>query len=512
MSNERPNVLLVMADQLTAGCLPAYGHECVHAPNLTALAEAGTVFESAYCASPLCTPSRAAMLSGRLPSQTGVYDNATEMRADTPTIAHALRAGGYSTTLSGKMHFVGPDQLHGFETRLTSDVYPADFAWVPDWRARGRLDWYYDTSSLRETKVTEGAMQTDFDDEACFRAVQALRDRSRSHDDRPFFLVASFTNPHDPWEVRARYWDLYEGVDLPEPRVATIPRVQADPLSLRLRDMYKTDIDPLTDEERYRAVRGYFAAISYVDELVGELLGALEATGEADRTLVLFTSDHGEMLGERGLWYKMNLFDTAMRVPLIVAGAGVAGGRRVSVPVSHLDLLPTLVQLCDAGPEGYRPVGRSIADAFGGGTIEQEPVIGQYLAEGVVAPAAMVRHGDLKLIRCHGEPDLLYDITADPLELQDLAADPDRAGDRDRLAAMIDGSWDVEAVNRDVLESQASRRAVWRALSSGGYTPWDYQPTTDASLQFVRSDAAAHARPWQLRPRGGLPTDEDYTA
>jgi len=252
---ERPNVLLLMADQLAARHLPAYGHPIVRAPNLTRLAERGTVFEQAYCPSPLCAPSRAALLTGRRPSRIGVYDNAAELPAATPTIMHALRASGYTTVLAGKMHFVGPDQLHGFEQRLTSDVYPAGFDWTPDWtREPGRpLPWYHNMTSLLGTAVAEAAMQTDYDDEVCFSAVQLLRDLSRQPERRPFFATVSFTSPHDPWEVRARHWDLYADDEIDLPRVGPIPREQADAHSVRLRDMIGSDQRPLTEDEVRRA-------------------------------------------------------------------------------------------------------------------------------------------------------------------------------------------------------------------------------------------------------------------
>src|ERR1700682_3283289 len=127
-----PNVLLVMADQLAAAHLPAYGNAAMYAPHLAALAREGVVFESAYCASPLCAPSRFALLAGRRPSSIGAYDNAADRPAGPPTITHGLRAAGYETALAGKMHFVGPDQLHGFEVRLTTDVYPSGFDSTPD--------------------------------------------------------------------------------------------------------------------------------------------------------------------------------------------------------------------------------------------------------------------------------------------------------------------------------------------------------------------------------------------
>ena len=496
-----------MADQLAAGALPAYGHPVAHAPTLSALAERGAVFESAYCASPLCAPSRSALLAGRRPSRIGVHDNAAELPASVPTLAHLLRAAGYATTLSGKMHFVGPDQLHGFERRLTTDVYPADFEWTPDWRmpADRRLPWYHNMRGLRATAVLEAAMQTDYDDEACFRAVQALRDHARGAEPRPFFLVASFTNPHDPWEVRARHWNLYDGREVPPPRVAAIPRERADRHSIRLREMIEADSDPLTAEQTAAARRGYLAAISYVDELVGELLRVLWDTGHGEDTLVLFTSDHGEMLGERGLWYKMSFFEGSVRVPLLVAGPDVAAGRRIEGCVSQLDLLPTLAELCCAGVDGWDLDGRSLASALGGGQFEPAAVVSEYLAEGVSEPALMLRDGALKLIRCAGDPDQLYDLASDPLELSNLAADPAHAEALRRLTAAADASWDAAAVRDQVLAGQARRRHVWRALSTGAFTPWDHQAWSDSSLQFVRGGAAGHPRPWQARPPGNLP-------
>jgi choline-sulfatase len=141
---DRPNVLILMADQLTAFALPAYGNRVAKTPHIDALAAAGVVFDSFYCNSPLCAPSRYSFLAGRLPAAIGAYDNAAEMHADIPTFAHYLRGAGYRTVLSGKMHFCGPDQLHGFEERLTTDIYPADFGWTPDWsRFAERPSWYH---------------------------------------------------------------------------------------------------------------------------------------------------------------------------------------------------------------------------------------------------------------------------------------------------------------------------------------------------------------------------------
>jgi choline-sulfatase len=493
VSRPAPNVLLIMADQLAASWLPAYGHPLAHAPNLTALAAGGVVFDAAYCASPLCAPSRAALLTGLLPSRTGVFDNAAEMRASLPTVTHHLRAAGYTTVLAGKMHFVGPDQLHGFEERLTTDVYPADLDWTPDWRLPhgDRLPWYHTMESVLTPGVTVASMQVDYDDEVAFQARRAIFDLARRRADAPFFLCASFTNPHDPWEVPGRYWERYDAGAIPLPAVPAIALDEADPHSRRLRAMYGVDEAALTETQIRRARHGYFAAIGYLDERVGEVLEALRDAGLADDTIVVFTADHGEMLGERGLWYKMAFFEDAARVPLIVNAPGRLAPRRVTAPVSLLDVAPTLLELGGQPGAGAGMDGASLVPLLGGTGGRPGDVVAEYLAEGVTAPAVMVRRGAHKLIRCPGDPDQLYDLSADPRELRDLAADADAAG-AERWAAVragADARWDLPDLERRVLASQAERRLVAHALAQGRYTPWDFQPRVDAAMQYVRRRA-----------------------
>jgi choline-sulfatase len=491
MTGRPPNVLLVMVDQLAASWLPAYGHPVVQAPNLTALAGAGTVFDAAYCASPLCAPSRASLLTGRLPSRTRVYDNAAEMPASLPTVTHALRAAGYATALAGKMHFVGPDQLHGFEERLTPDVYPAGLDWTPDWRAPldERLPWYHTMESVVSPGVSAASMQVDYDDEVRFHAVRALFDHARRRPGEPFFLVASFTSPHDPWELPRRYWDRYDPGAIEPPAVGAIPLEEADPHSRRLRAMCGVDEAALTDEQVRRARHAYFAAISYVDERIGEVLGALREAGLEDDTLVVFTADHGEMLGERGLWFKMAFFEDSVRVPLVVRGPPelVRAGARVAAPVSQLDLVPTLLELCGVA-SGEAPAdvdGASLSGLLRGDGERAAPVLAEYLGEGVAAPAVMVRSGALKYIRCPGDPDQLYDLAADPRELRNIAGDERGAA----LVAEADRRWDLAKLERDVVESQRDRRLVAPALDRGRHAAWDYAPPPDAALRYVRSKA-----------------------
>jgi choline-sulfatase len=161
---DRPDILIVVADQLTTAAMPFHGNEVTRAPAMAGLAESGVVFDNAYTASPLCTPARGALMTGLLPSRTGCYDNAAGFSSEIPTFAHHLRNQGYRTVLSGKMHFCGPDQLHGFEERLTTDIYPADYDWTPDWDTTERPHWYHDMSSVIEAGTCLRTNQLDFDD------------------------------------------------------------------------------------------------------------------------------------------------------------------------------------------------------------------------------------------------------------------------------------------------------------------------------------------------------------
>ncbi len=486
--SRQPDILIVMVDQLAPAFLPVYGHPLVKAPHLEALAARGAVFDNAYCNSPLCSPSRTAFMTGSLPSRTGGYDNAAEFRADLPTFAHYLRRLGYRTVLAGKMHFCGPDQLHGFEERLTTDIYPADYGWTPDWeRPLERPSWYHDMSSVTDAGICVRTNQIDFDEEVAFAAERAIFDHVRGGDRRPMLMVASLTHPHDPFAIPRPYWDRYRHPDIPPPRVRAAD-VPLDPHSARLRHVCAMEADVVTDAQVRNARHAYFGAISFCDDLVGRLVGALDAAGQGG-TVVIFTGDHGEMLGERGLWYKMSFFEGACRVPLIVSAPGrVAPGLRIAAAVSLVDLLPTLVDLGGGGAADLAsPIdGRSLLPHLAGADGHDE-VFGEYLAEGAVAPVVMIRRGRHKFIHSPADPDQLYDLHDDPDERRNLAAERHHASTVDALRAEAGRRWDLPGLDRAVRDSQNRRRLVARALGAGAVRSWDFQPFRDASRQYVRN-------------------------
>ncbi|MEP0565207.1 MAG: choline-sulfatase, partial [Paracoccaceae bacterium] len=299
----QPNILIVMVDQLNGTLFPDGPAPWLHTPNLDRLAAQSARYANTYTASPLCAPGRGGFMSSMLPSATGIYDNAAEFRADVPTYAHHLRRAGYATCLSGKMHFVGPDQMHGFEERLTTDIYPADFGWTPDYRKPGeRIDWWYhNMGSVTGAGVAEISNQMEYDDEVAHLANQKLYDLSRGKDARPWCLTVSFTHPHDPYVARRKFWDLYEDCEHLAPKVPAMAFDDHDPHSKRIFDANDWRSFKITDDYIARARRAYFANISYLDEKIGTLMQILDDSRQ--EAVVVFVSDHGDMLGERGLWF-----------------------------------------------------------------------------------------------------------------------------------------------------------------------------------------------------------------
>ena len=499
---KRPNILFIMADQLAPQVLPAYGHPSVRTPHLDRLAEGGVVFENAYCNFPLCAPARFSMLSGRLPSRIGAFDNAVEFPASVPTFHHYLRRAGYRTCLAGKMHFVGPDQLHGYEERVTTDVHPADFLWTPDWRLDDEtwLEWYHDMSRVLDVGPHQRSVNVAYDDEAEFEAVRWLHEHADGGDDRPFALTVSFISPHDPYLAPPRWWEGYDDVEIDMPRVADIALEARDPHSRRHWFLTGRHRAAVEESDVLRMRRAYYALTSYIDAKVGRLLETLGEIGAADDTLVVFTSDHGDSLGERGLFFKMSFFEWSVRVPLIVHAPFAFAPRRVRENVSHLDLFPTLLEAAGDGavPELVAPIdGLSLAPLASGasGSAADWPdlVCAEYTAEGVRAPLLMVRKGPYKLIASRGDPSMLFNLDNDPDELEDLAGHPACAGVRVELEAVVAETWDVEALDQAVRESQSARRLVSAALGTGTRTPWDFQPMRDASRLYFRESGDIQA-------------------
>jgi choline-sulfatase len=523
----KPNFLFIQADQLAARALPSYGNTIAKTPAIDALAREGVVFENAFCNYPLCAPSRFSMMSGLLASNAGAYDNGAEFPASLPTFIHYLRTLGYQTALSGKMHFIGPDQLHGFEERLTTDIYPSDFNWSANWEntvsgSERLLAAAGEVNGILKSGIYERTVQLDFDEEVAFKANRKIHDLARSDDDRPFCLFVSFTHPHDPFAVPKRYWDRYRHDEIDMPVVPAMPREALDAHSKRLFDHIGVAEAAMTDADIRVARHAYYGAVSLIDDQVADLMTTLRSAGLAKDTIVVLLSDHGESLGERGLWFKRSFYDCALRIPLIVWAPGRFEAGRRAENASLVDLLPTVVDIADRdrGQDqiNTRYDGRSLLPMLEGGEAQgPNRVLAEMSGEGLQTPSVAVIDGSVKYIHCAGDPPLLFDRSSDPHEVRNLADQPDHATLATRMAAVVAETWDLGRFHNDVLESQRRRHLVDRAHARGVAPSWDYDVPNAGSAQYFRPrpanpSASNYNDDFEVRARadGVAPNPRDF--
>ena len=485
-----PNILLIMADQLVPFLTGAYGHPVAQTPNLDRLAAQGTRFDAAYTPYPLCAPARVAFMTGRYASRLGCFDNAALFPADQPTVAHYLTNAGYETALSGKMHFIGPDQLHGFKRRLTTDVFPANIAWVPALDDAGRLaqGGHAHNYVLPNVGVRPWTKFLSYDEETQFRALEYIRERGRVAAEDPFFLVVSFHHPHDPFHVTRELWDLYENAPIAIPAFPENLDGTYSAMDRWVNEVHGVHEVPLRDPQNLRALRrAYYGLVTYIDRKVGELLQALHDSGQRENTVIVFTADHGDMLGEKGMVQKRCFYEWSVRVPLIIQLAdGGRGGRRVAAPVSLLDLLPTLLDLARVPGEARLPVdGNSLIPLLEGSEDPDRAVFSEYHLEKVKGPAFMVRRGRYKYIYIHEYGSQLFDLQEDPGEWQNLAGQEAGGGIEASLQARILARFDPDRLATAAVESVRRRLIVKVALARNG-THWDFSPDFDATKQYVR--------------------------
>ncbi len=353
----RPNVLFLISDDLnnSIGC---YGHPLVETPNIDRLAARGVRFENAYCQYPLCGPSRNSMLTGLYPNSTGIHENQIIFRQTVPThhsLPQAFRLDGYFAARIGKLyHYNVPKSVgtngHDDPASWELELNPAgcdrlieepDIFSLREGSFGGMLSWY--ASPRGDKQHTDGMLAED---------ARWVLERCARRNDRPFFLAVGFYRPHTPYVAPKPYFDRYELDQMPVVRGVEedVKDLPADALG-----SHKKDHEKLTDPLRREAIQAYYASTTFMDAQVGTVLDALDEFGLAENTIIVFTSDHGYHLGLHGLWQKMSLFEESARVPMIMAGPGVAKGRVANTPAGLIDLYPTLAAMADVpAPENLQ--------------------------------------------------------------------------------------------------------------------------------------------------------------
>ncbi|MBT3275338.1 MAG: sulfatase-like hydrolase/transferase, partial [Spirochaetales bacterium] len=364
MADTRTNILIIMTDQHNRNFMGAAGNNLVRTPNLDALASEGTRFTNAYCPSPLCVPSRMSFMTGMYPSKNRVWNNSHILSSGIPTWAHILSSAGYDTALIGRMHFEGPDQRHGFESRPIGGP-KAGHPGVPSLGGPAWTRFPGSTSGQSRVSVeTAGRGKTHYqwqDEERTKAAVSYLRDRSTEDTDRPFAALVGYTLPHCPFVAPKELFDYYyDRVEIPE-REEHLPAAVSRYLD------YREILDPPLEPERVRvALAAYYGLCEHIDALIGEVLSCLEDCGFTDNTMVVYCSDHGEQAGQHGCWWKSTYYEGSAGVPLLVKWPGISAENSVKEDICNLiDLAPTFADA--AKTEFPYPIdGRSLLPVLNG--------------------------------------------------------------------------------------------------------------------------------------------------
>lgn len=463
----QPNVLLLFSDQHHWRYAGFNGHPVVRTPNLDRLAARGVNFTNAYCNSPLCSPSRQSFLSGLFPCHAGLWNNCCGMPENAVTWPHALRHAGYETILCGKMHFNGYQRMYGFDRRPVLEMN-TDGELFHSYGLRTSHDWTkplpYRTGKRCEVpragpRPEPRAPVLRHDAAIVQGTIDVLREKAADRSGRPWALCCSTILPHPPYEARPDLFASYEGLvgDPVNPCGEHLGVVDS-----AMRHFHWMDAGQHTPADIRRMRQAYFAMITEFDEYVGRILDTLASTGLAANTVVLYFSDHGDMIGEHGMYAKCSLREASARIPLLVSAPGrFPQGARVDTPVSLVDLYPTLLDLAgyrlppilDLDGHSLLPLLDNRPAAFAG-----QGVFCEFEGEGWNHPRCFLREGDWKFVYNHTVAHELYDLRNDPEELQNLADVPAHAATARRLRDRILSFWNPEAIEREVLRTQARQK------------------------------------------------------
>jgi choline-sulfatase len=491
--SDRPNILFIQSDQHSAFVSGCYGDDVVETPTLDALASRGVIFDNAYCASPICVPSRMSMLSGRMPHENGVWTNSHILDSGIPTFAHSLGAAGYRPVQIGRMHFNGTDQLHGFAERYVGDHGPNMIGGTP--ADHGSLEGTAGPSRVSLEKSGHGQSAYEVHDESVTAsAVEFLEKHAAALDDgdtdEPFCVAIGLMLPHQPFVARKDDYNHFKG-RVPPPDHPEALTESTHPYIAWWRK--HAGIEEVTDEEIERSRTAYWALTSSLDRMLGQIIGVLERHNLLDNTLIVYTTDHGEQVGEHGLWWKQTFYEEAARVPMIVSWPDqLPQGMRNERVVSQIDLNATILDLVDA-PALPGSSGRTMNGIINGQGADtwDDTIFVEYCTE-PRDPAhsegdkawqnRMVRRGDWKLSYYHGFDPQLFNLADDPHEMTDLAATPEHAEKRDELMHLVLREWDPELVKEQIeqLTAEGAVLKSWAsAVSPEDEYRWDLDPKMD---------------------------------
>ena len=503
--NAKPNIVYIQSDQHNPAVIGAYGDQIVQTPNLDRLAANGAIFTAAYCASPICVPSRTALVTGRYPHETEVWTNDQILSSAVPTYAHSLGAAGYDPVQIGRMHYNGPDQLHGFSRRYIGDHSP-NYPGSPRTVDHGQLHGTAGPARVSIEASGQGQSAYEVHDEFVTQSAvnyinnKGITKRARL-DDSPLCISIGLMLPHQPFVARAAEYQKYKG-RIPEPNIPAEPIERCHPYIQWWRE--RTGIIQVTDEEINRARTAYWALCDRTDQLIGNILDALEANGYIQNTIIIYTSDHGEQIGEHGLWWKQTFYEDAARVPAIISWPDhIEAGKIIDTPIDQFDIAATMLEAAGAQqlPQSH---GESLIQLINNpnNTQWKDAVFSEYcmndssVGSGISANLGgadiharpggvqnrMIRHGKWKLNYYHGFEPQLFNLQEDPQELNDRAQDPTCRNIRDKLTERILQGWDPEHIRKrmQILKSEQEIMEQWaNKIDPPDSIRWNLRPEMD---------------------------------
>ena len=417
------NVLFICSDQHwrdTAGC---YGHPLVKTPNIDKLAASGTMFTKAYCAAPICVSARASMQTGQWVHQLGTWSSAEPYDGSIPGWGHRLQAQGRTSVSIGKLHFRSSQDNNGFSREIIP-VHILNGIGFTSSMVRDRMSPYEANKDFANDIGRGESRYTHYDRKVCELTCEWLREQAPKLD-QPWTLFTSFVAPHHPIVAPDVFYDLYNRNDIDMPRLRAPGERPNHPVLDVTTTVYDYDRH-FRDEEHIREARlSYYGYVSFLDDNIGKVLSALEACGQADNTLIIYTSDHGEMLGNHGMWAKMNMYEESAAIPLIAAGPGMPAAARCDAPASHVDFQQTILKAHDLNEmhADKELPGVALQDLCQGGH-DERGVISEFHESGAITGMFMLRWRNWKYIAYPGYPPQLFDMDADPIEADDLARTP----------------------------------------------------------------------------------------
>lgn len=443
------NVLVLMVDEMQAAALSCAGHPLVKTPNIDALAGRGCRFTNAYTNSPICVPSRASFATGRYVHDIGYWDNAIAYDGRVASWGHLLQERAIAPVSIGKLHYRNAQDDTGFAQQIRplhifdgiGQVWGSVRDPLPQQPHPARMIGGIGAGMSKYNRY-DMAVGNDTAD-----WIRAARQAAT-----PWMVFSSFVAPHFPLVVPQEYLDLYPLDEIEMPRLHPRTGCAQHPWLARMEQFQPNDAEFASDEERKLGIASYYGLCTFIDEQVGKVLDALRETGQESNTLVIFTSDHGEMLGTRGRWGKSTLYAESVRIPMILAGPGVTPGTTNATPVSLVDAAPTITETTGADTLADWP-GRSLV-ALSGTHDPVRQVFAEYHAVASPSAAYMLADARWKYHEYVGYPPELFDLEADPGETKNLAANPEYRNVLRHMHDSLRGICDPEEVDRAAKSAQ----------------------------------------------------------